>query len=135
MKLTLIFISLIMCTGLFAQNHSNPTIENTPPVVVKTIPEAGSRNVSRSLKEIEITFSKEMMTVESWSVVIVSQNSFPKINGQVKFEKDKRTFVMPVKLEPNKTYAMWLNQGNNMGFRDKRKVSAIPYLLVFKTGP
>jgi hypothetical protein len=38
--------------------------------------------------------------------------------------------VLPVKLEPGRTYALWLNSGN---FKDSGGQRAVPYLLVFET--
>jgi hypothetical protein len=38
-----------------------------------------------------------------------------------------------VKLEPRKTYAIWLNSGNFGNFKDTSGNSAVPYLLVFET--
>ena len=42
------------------------SLETAPPVVVKTVPEAGARDVSSGIVEIKVTFSKEM-TDKSWS--------------------------------------------------------------------
>jgi RNA polymerase sigma-70 factor (ECF subfamily) len=41
--------------------------------------------------------------------------------------------VLPVKLEPGKTYAIWVNSGEFGNFKDTDGRSAVPYLLVFKT--
>ena len=51
----------------------------------------------------------------------------------MKYLPDKRTFVAPVKLEPGRTYALWINQGRFIGFRDAASNPAMPYLLVFQT--
>jgi hypothetical protein len=40
---------------------------------------------------------------------------------------------MPVKLEPGKTYVIWLNRGQYQNFRDAQRNSSVPYLLVFET--
>jgi hypothetical protein len=64
-----------------------------------------------------------------------SPETFPEITDQkgIKYLKDKRTCVLPVKLKPGKTYAIWINSQNNNAFRDTKGKPAIPYLLVFKT--
>jgi RNA polymerase sigma-70 factor (ECF subfamily) len=41
--------------------------------------------------------------------------------------------VLPVKLEPGKTYAVWVNSEKFGNFKDADGRSAVPYLLVFKT--
>lgn len=40
---------------------------------------------------------------------------------------------MKVKLEPDKTYAYWLNSENFKNFKDTEGRPAVPYLLVFHT--
>jgi len=108
------------------------TVEATPAVVVKTEPQAGMTNVDAKATEIQVTFSKEMMD-ESWSWSQLSDETFPKIIGKPKYLKDKRTCVVTVKLEPDKTYAIWLNSEKFGNFKDADGRSAVPYLLVFKT--
>ena len=125
---SVIVLSLI-CSVSFANEQM--TVDKFPPVVVKTYPIAGSDAVSPTIKEIKVTFSKDMMTEKMWSVMSVKDDMFPELTGEVKFI-NKRTFVMPVKLVPNKTYAMQFN-GNQESFKCTSGHSAHPYLLVFKT--
>jgi len=108
------------------------TIETAQPVIVKTVPQAGAAEVDAKTTEIKVTYSKDM-TDESWSWSQISDDSFPKVVGKPKYLKDKRTCVLTVKLEPGKTYAIWLNSEKFDGFKDADGRSAVPYLLVFKT--
>jgi len=108
------------------------TFESAPPVVVKTSPEAGAAEVDPKLTEIKVTFSKDMRD-GSWSWAMISKESFPLMDGKPKYLADKRTCVLPVKLEPGKTYAIWMNSGKFVDFRDTDGRSAVPYLLVFRT--
>ena len=66
---------------------------------------------------------------------IHTQDTFPQIAGEVRYLADKRTNVLPVKLEPGRTYAIWFNSpnGRHNAFRDSANNSAMPYLLVFQT--
>jgi hypothetical protein len=41
--------------------------------------------------------------------VQMSEDSFPKLVGKPRFPPDRRTCVVKVKLEPDKTYVIWLN--------------------------
>ncbi|MCX7699683.1 MAG: Ig-like domain-containing protein [Gemmataceae bacterium] len=123
------FVNALLGSATWADDV---TLENVPPVVVKTIPEAGSADVDPKLKEIRVTFSKEMLD-HSWSWVKLSEESFPKVDGKPKYLPDKRTCVLPVKLEPGKTYAVWVNHEQFGSFQDSNGRSAIPYLLVFRT--
>jgi RNA polymerase sigma factor (sigma-70 family) len=108
------------------------TLETAPPVVVKTVPEAGTDGVDAKLAEIKVTFSKDMLD-GNWSWATFGKENFPKVNGKPKYLADKRTAVLPVKLEAGKTYALWINSENFGNFKDAGGRSAVPYLLVFKT--
>ena len=115
-----------------AARAEDVTLASVPPVVAKTVPEAGTAEVDANLPEIRVTFSKDMKDA-SWSWSTLSEESFPKTVGEPKYLADKRTCVLPVKLQPGKTYALWLNSENFGNFRDADGQSAVPYLLVFKT--
>jgi hypothetical protein len=72
-----------------------------------------------------------MKTKKMWSFVQVSKDTFPKV-GTPKYT-DKRTIVLPVTLQPKKTYVIWINSGKINSFRDVSNNPAVPYLLVFET--
>ena len=108
-----------------------PSVKSMPPVVVKTVPASGDTAVDAKLKEIKVTFSKDMKTKKMWSFVQVSKDTFPQA-GEPRY-KDSRTIVLPVTLQPKKTYAVWINSGKLNAFRDTSGNPAVPYLLVFET--
>jgi hypothetical protein len=114
--------------------HAQPVaVESLPPVVVRTVPQSGDLAVDPTLKEISVTFSKDMTTVEMWSWAEITPDSFPKLAGKPHYLGDRRTCVLPVKLEPGKTYAIWVNSARYDNFRDQGNRPAVPYLLVFRT--
>ncbi len=108
------------------------SVASMPPVVVKTVPSSGDTAVDPSLKQIEVTFSKDMITEQMWSFVQVSDATFPKADTP-KYKADGRTIVLPVTLEPGKPYVIWVNSAKSNAFRDQAKNPAVPYLLVFET--
>ena len=111
------------------------SVKEMPPVVVRTVPQAGDTEVDAAkVTEIRVTYSKEMMD-KSWSWTQISDETFPKINGEVRYDKDRRTCILPVKLEAGKTYVIWLNSEQFHNFKDADGQSAVPYLLVFETKP
>jgi hypothetical protein len=63
------------------------------------------------------------------------EETFPKLAGKPHYDKDRRACVLPVKLEPGKTYALWLNSEKYTNFKDADGNPAVPYLLVFETKP
>ena len=109
-------------------------IDSFAPVVVKTVPEAGTKNVSPGEMEIRVTFSKEM-TDQSWSWASAWKDSVPESVGKPHYEADHKTCVLKVKLEPNKTYGYWINSQRFHGFQDTQGHPAVPYLFVFQTKP
>lgn len=108
------------------------TLGTVPPVVVQTFPAAGSAEVDPLLKEIRVTFSKPMRD-GSWSWAMIDREHFPRQAGDPKFSGDKLTCLLPVELEPGKTYAIWVNSEKLRNFSDTEGRPAVPYLLVFRT--
>ena len=134
MKTKALLITLIagaLCQFATGIGHTQD-IDTIAPVVVKTVPEAGSKGVSPGEVEIKITFSKEMMD-QSWSWSSAWKDSDPESVEKPKYEADRKTCVLKVKLEPNKTYGYWINSQNFHGFKDQQGHLAVPYLLVFQT--
>ena len=117
---------------LFSAATEAQDIDTPGPVVVKAVPEAGSKTVAPGTVEIRVTFSKPMAD-QSWSWSSAWKDSAPESVGKPKYEADHKTCVLTVKLEPKKTYGYWINSQNFHGFRDQQGHPAVPYLLVFKT--
>lgn len=109
------------------------TLASVPAVVVRTVPEAGTKGVDPKTTEIKVTFSKRMLD-KSWSWSQLSDETFPEAATAPKYLANGKTCVLGVKLEPNKTYAIWVNSKRFDNFKDADGRSAVPYLLVFETG-
>ena len=116
-----------------AEPSKEVSVNAMPPSVVKTVPQAGDIAVDPALKEIKVTFSKDMLTDRMWAFCQISKETYPEGGGAIHYLDDKRTCVMPVKLEPGKTYVVWINRGQFNSFRDTRNNPSPPYLLVFET--
>lgn len=110
------------------------SLESAPPVVVKTVPVAGTTEVDPALTEIKVTYSKAMQD-GSWSWSTWGEENYPEATGKPHYLGDARTCVLPVKLQPNKFYAIWLNSDKFKNFTDTLGHPAVPYLLTFFTGP
>ena len=129
-----LLLTILVVAVVGAQDRTEITVKTMPPSVVKTVPQAGDTKVDPSLKEITVTFSKEMMTKAMWSWCSQSPETFPEIDkSKIRYLKDKRTCVLPVKLKPGKTYIIWINTQEFNHFKDVENNSAVPYLLVFQT--
>jgi Big-like domain-containing protein/PBS lyase HEAT-like repeat-containing protein len=108
------------------------SLESAPPVVVKTVPPAGATDVDPDLKEITVTFSKRMQN-GSWSWSTWGEETFPETTGKPHYLADGRTCALPVKLQPGRFYASWLNSTKFKNFQDSDGKPAVPYLLTFRT--
>jgi hypothetical protein len=125
------FIVAVLCQ-LFASAVHAQDIDSTPPVVVKAVPEACSKEIASGVVEIRVTFSKPMAD-QSWSWSSAWKDSVPEPIGKPRYETDQKTCVLKVKLERGKTYGYWINSDKFHGFKDQQGHPAVPYLLVFKT--
>ncbi|MCW5552913.1 MAG: Ig-like domain-containing protein [Verrucomicrobiae bacterium] len=128
----IVLITALGANVIGAEKTPDVSVKNMPPSVVKTIPAPGETAVDPALKEICVTFSKDMLTNRMWSVCQISKETFPESAGPIRYV-DQRTCVMPVKLEPGRTYVLWFNRGQFNAFRDAQNQPSVPYLLVFET--
>ena len=136
MHRSLVFVpalSALFATPLIGQVKQSE-LDTAPPVVVRSQPTAGARNVDPSLNEIRVTFSKRMRP-GAWSWVTAWEGSNATPVGKPEFTRDGKTCILAVKLEPNRTYGYWLNSKDSAKFQDAKGRKAVPYLLTFKTGP
>jgi hypothetical protein len=110
------------------------TVASLPAVVVNTEPQAGLTDVDPNINEIRVTYSKKMLN-KSWSWGQISDDTTPETTGKPRYLKDGKTCVLPVKLEPGRTYVVQLNalDGKFANFKDEQRQPAVAYLLVFET--
>jgi len=125
-------VAIFVTAALSVSQASYAGDEDKLPAVIKTSPESGANNVDPSISEIRVTFNKEMMD-QSWSWVQVAPENFPELTGIPRYLEDRRTCVVNVKLEPGKTYIIWMNTQKFVNFKDKDGHPAQPYLLIFET--
>lgn len=108
--------------------------DDVAPSVVSTSPANGETQVEAGLVEISVTFNEEMMD-GNWSWVYEDRNTFPQMTGQPRYEHDGTRNVLPVRLEPDKEYVIWVNQSGFQNFKDKAGNAAEPYRFTFTTSP
>ena len=75
------------------------------------------------------------LAVGALSLPNLMRETFPERpeGAEIHYLDDNRTCVLPVRLEPDKTYVLWMNRGRFNSFRDADNNPAVPYLLVFRT--
>ena len=103
-----------------------------PPEVISTDPPNGAEGVDASITEISITFSEPMMD-KSWSWCYEDKNKFPEMTGDPHYTESNTENILPVKLQPNTEYLIWVNLDKFNNFKDKSGNPVKPYKFVFKT--
>ena len=125
MKKMLLVLAVVMA-------HSACSTDTTPPTVVSTVPANGDQAVDSSLTMLSVTFSESMVD-GNWSWAYTTEETFPETTGEPRYEENYTKNVLPVRLEPNTTYEVWINSSSFMNFKDKAGNPLEPYKLVFKT--
>jgi hypothetical protein len=123
----------VTCLLSIPASAQHISLQTAPPVVVRTVPVAGATDVDPGLKEIRVTFSKPMAD-GNWSWSTWGEENYPEGAGDPHYLPDGRTCGLPVKLRPDKFYAIWLNSDKFQNFTDDAGRPAVPYLLTFVTG-
>jgi hypothetical protein len=131
---SLAIVCVLLVSASARAQEREYTVANLPPVVVKTVPQAGDVRVDPNITEIKVTFSKRMQE-GSWSWGQISDDTMPPTTGEPHYLADGKTCVLPVKLEPGRTYVLQLNSltGKFANFKDRQRRPAVAYLLVFQT--
>lgn len=105
------------------------------PFVIATTPRDGDEAVDADLAQITATFS-EAMDVQGWSWVTEVGRRAPSING-LPFYMDDETTVLPVRLEPETTYVIWVNSPDDEELRKFASADGVParaHRIRFTTG-
>ena len=130
-----LFIGLGLVTLTDAQTSGKPSAPGAAgkkaPNIVATSPAVGATDVDPGLKEITVTFDQDMGGGYSWTG---GGPDYPSISeGQKAQWRDKRTCVLPVKLEAGHYYRVGINSTSYRNFRSEEGVSAEPSAIYFTT--
>jgi beta-lactamase regulating signal transducer with metallopeptidase domain len=130
-----LFIGLGLVTLTDAQSAGKSAARKAPagrpPDIVATSPAVGATDVDPSLKEITVTFDQDMGGGMSWTG---GGAEYPPIReGQKPEWRDKRTCVLPVKLQAGHLYRVGINSQSYRNFRSAAGVPAIPTAIYFTT--
>jgi hypothetical protein len=102
------------------------------PRVIATFPPNGARDVDPSITELSVTFNEEMHD-GGWSWAYKDPLKVPEMPAEPYYTEGNTKNILPVKLEPEKEYVLWINTTQFNYFRDKSGNSAIPYEFRFTT--
>jgi hypothetical protein len=102
-----------------------------PPQIVSTSPEVGATEVDPSIKEITVTFDRDMAGGFSWTG---GPPDFPPgRDGAKPHWVNKRTCGLPVKLEGARYYRVGINSTSYQNFKSTDGVPARPSAIYFTT--
>jgi tetratricopeptide (TPR) repeat protein len=101
------------------------------PVVISTTPAAFAEDVSTDVQRIAVMFDQPMMD-GSWSWTGGGE-TYPKTTGQIRYDRNKTTCILPVRLEPGKVYWVGINSPSHKNFKNANDVSAERYVILFST--
>ena len=101
-----------------------------PPRVIETVPEDGQQDVDPRLKQIRISFDQDMGRGRS---ICGGGPTYPKTVGKPRWI-NRRTIVLPVRLEPNRDYGLSVNSRSFKNFKNLRGQPAVVYPIRFRTG-
>ncbi len=110
---------------------SAPSDVSTPPHVVAFDPPLGATNVDPARTVLAVTFDRAMDR-EGWAWVIEDKSTAPDI-GESTWDAEVRTNSAPVRLEPGKTYVVWINSPQYSYFKDPQGRTATPVRWSFTT--
>jgi hypothetical protein len=125
-------VGLVTGLALIAQSGgpSSAHAQGTPQVVSCT-PARGATDVDPALKEITVTFNQDMEEGMSWTG---GGPDFPTIpEGKQGHWRDKRTCILPVKLQPGHRYRVGINSPSYRNFRSAAGVPALTSAIWFTT--
>ena len=130
-----LFIALGLVTLTDAQTSRKSSAPEAAggqaPNIVATSPAIGATDVDPGLKEITVTFDQDMGGGYSWTGG--GPDYPPTPEGQKAQWQDKRTCVLPVKLEAGRYYRVGINSTSYQNFRSAAGVSAEPSAIYFTT--
>jgi RNA polymerase sigma-70 factor (ECF subfamily) len=101
------------------------------PQIVATAPKPGATDVDPALREISVTFDRDMEKGMSWTG---GPPDFPPVDKSRQARwTDERTCVLPVKLEKGKYYRVGINATGFQNFRSSDRTAAPPSVIYFCT--
>ena len=108
---------------------SNAAVAQAPQVV-ELIPANGAVDVDPGIKEMRITFDRDMST-RGWSLC-GGGPSFPEVQGQLRW-KNKRTLIVKIRLRPDHDYSLRLNCSGAHKFQSAAGTALVPVPWSFST--
>ena len=122
-------LGVLSALALVGVAHAQGVVSENPRVV-STFPEHGSK-VPPSVAELKVSYDHRMAA--SWSFASGGEKLLPEVSGQPCRSDDHITITLPIRLEPNHSYVVWLNTDRYKNFKSEDGAPAEPFRLTFST--
>jgi RNA polymerase sigma-70 factor (ECF subfamily) len=118
--------------GLLTLANAQTEKAEGPPHIISTSPKTGATDIDPALKEVTVTFDRDMDGGMSWTG---GGSSFPKSpeGADAHWKSDKRTCILPVKLQPGHFYRVGINAPSYHNFRAEDGTPVTPSAITFRT--
>jgi beta-lactamase regulating signal transducer with metallopeptidase domain len=126
-------LTLLTMTDACRQKHTTHVAPGQMPApqIVATTPSIGATDVDPATTEITVTFDHDMGGGMSWTGGGSEYPNSPA--GQQAHWRDKRTCVLPVKLEAGHYYRVGINSQSYRNFATDQGAAAVPSAIYFTT--
>ena len=127
----------VLASGALGCRREPPPVEvsvETPlagPRAIAFDPPLGAGDVDPARTSLTVTFDREMDR-QGWAWVIENASSSPEL-GASRFDESGRANTVEARLEPERTYVVWVNSPEYSYFRDLTGASAAPVRWSFST--
>lgn len=88
--------------------------------------------VNEKVGFLRFTFDQPMRD-KSWSMILDGNETFPRIEGEIRYDRDRKVLTVPVALQAATEYSFWLNSEERFGFISERGVPLTPRRIRFRT--
>jgi RNA polymerase sigma-70 factor (ECF subfamily) len=123
---------LLACNrGESTPKLSVETESGSAPRVVTFDPPLGAADVDPARTTLSVTFDRPMDR-EGWAWVIENKSTAPDI-GESSWDTALRTNTTKVRLEPGRSYVVWVNSPQYLYFKDAQGRTATPVRWTFTT--
>ncbi|MHC4450153.1 MAG: DUF4932 domain-containing protein [Planctomycetota bacterium] len=88
--------------------------------------------INEKMGFLRFTFDQPMRD-KSWSMILDGNEPFPRIEGKIRYDRERKVLTVPVALEAGTEYSFWLNSEERFGFISERGVPLAPRRIRFRT--
>jgi hypothetical protein len=121
-------------TFLVFQTAGNPAPDDTPPALIRAIPENAAQGIDAAkLSAITLVFDRPMNGKKHGLHLSEGGNQVDVPRLQFGYSADGRTFTLPYRFKPATQYRLELNNNHDIGFSSAKRVPMWPVQISFTT--